>query len=153
MSMGYVALVAAGFRKTIGRKVQANTTKHKDGPQAAAQAREEVGQEINALMRNAEIIDVKEDCRYGKSKRGIDLSDELRRRQVRLDRIRPARKQIEAETAAGAARQRQQESATARKAPERQGNLPPTEQAELKKKAKMAVAKAKDAKKKAIGDA
>jgi hypothetical protein len=61
---------------------------------------------INALMRKAEILDAQEDRRYGKGKRGSDLPDELRRRQDRLARIRLARKEMEAETAAAAARQR-----------------------------------------------
>jgi hypothetical protein len=55
-------------------------------------------------MRKAEILDAQEDRRYGKGKRGSDLPDELRRRQDRLARIRLARKEMEAETAASAVR-------------------------------------------------
>ena len=52
----------------------------------------------------AEIPEVQQDRRYGKGKLGSDLPDELRRRQDRLTRIRQAPKEMEAETAAAAAR-------------------------------------------------
>ncbi len=63
-----------------------------------------------ATLTRAEILDAQEDRRYGKSKRGSDLPDELRRRQDRLVRIRQARKEMQAETAAAAARQRLEEA-------------------------------------------
>jgi hypothetical protein len=77
-------------------------------------AEKELAQEINALMRKAEILDAQEDKRYGKGNLGSDLPDELRRKQGRLERIRQARKEMEAETAAAAARQRQDEAEEAK---------------------------------------
>jgi len=56
------------------------------------------------MLKAAEILVAQEDQRYGKSNRVSDLSDELRRRQDRLARIRQARKEMEAETAASAVR-------------------------------------------------
>jgi hypothetical protein len=56
------------------------------------------------MLKAAEILVAQEDQRYGKSNRVSDLSDELRRRQDRLARIRQARKEMQAETAAAAVR-------------------------------------------------
>ena len=103
VSLGHVAL--------DGTKVKANASKHKAmSHKRMLRAEEQLAQEINALMRKAEILDAQEDRRHGKSNRGSDLPDELRRRQDRLERIRQARKEMEAETAAAAARQRQEEA-------------------------------------------
>ena len=103
VSLGHVAL--------DGTKVKANASKHKAmSHERMLRAEKQLAQEINALMRKAEILDAQEDRRYGKDNRGSDLPDELRRRQDRLERIRQARKEMEAETAADAARQRQEEA-------------------------------------------
>jgi len=145
VSLGHVAL--------DGTKVQANASKHKAmSHERMLKAEKQLEKEINALMRKAEILDAQEDRRHGKSNRGSDLPDELRRRQDRLARIRQARKEMEAETAAAAARQRHEEAEEARsKAAAGQGsNAPAAEQAELNKKAEAAAAKAKAAQDKAI---
>jgi hypothetical protein len=42
---------------------------------------------INSLIRNDEILDAQDDRHYGKTNRPSDLPDELRRRQVRLERF------------------------------------------------------------------
>ena len=63
-------------------------------------AENQLAQEINALMRKAEILDAQKDRRYGDTNRSSDLPDELRRRQDRLERIRQARKEMEGETSA-----------------------------------------------------
>jgi hypothetical protein len=136
-----------------GTKVQANASKHKAmSHERMLKAEKQLQQEINALMRKAEILDAQEDRRYGKDKRGSDLPDELRRRQDRLARIRQARKEMEAETAAAAARQRHEEAeaAKAQATAARDAEASPAEQAELNKKAEAAAAKAKAAREKAI---
>ena len=145
VSLGHVAL--------DGTKVQANASKHKAmSHERMLRAEKQLEQEINALMRRAEIMDAQEDKRYGKGKLGSDLPDELRRRQDRLTRIRQARKEMEAETAAATARQRQEEAeeARARAAAARESDAPAAEQAELNRKAETAEAKAKAAREKAI---
>lgn len=144
VSLGHVAL--------DGTKVQANASKHKAmSHERMLRAEKQLEQEINALMRRAEILDAQEDRRYGKGKLGSDLPDELRRRQDRLARIRQARKEMEAETAAAAARQRQQEAeeARAKASAARETDAAAAEQAELTRKAETAVAKAKAAREKA----
>jgi hypothetical protein len=79
------------------------------------------------------------------------LPDELRRLQDRLERISQARKEMEAETAAAAARQRQEEANQARAetdaAQDAEGSA--AEQAELNKRAEAAAAKARAARERA----
>jgi septal ring factor EnvC (AmiA/AmiB activator) len=101
-------------------------------------------QEINAL-------DAQEDHRYGKGKLGIELPDELRRRQERLARIRQARKEMESATASAAARQRQEEAeeARAKAAAAEESDAAAEEQAVLTRKEEAAAAKAKAAREKA----
>ena len=144
VSLGHVAL--------DGTKVKANASKHKAmSHKRMLRAEEQLAQEINALMRKAEILDAQEDRRHGKSNRGSDLPDELRRRQDRLERIRQARKEMEAETAAAAARQRQEEAdeATAEADTAKKADAPAAEQAELNKRAEAAAVKARAARERA----
>jgi hypothetical protein len=69
--------------------------------------------EIAALLRKAELIDAQEDARYGKGKRGDELPKELQLRQDRLDALRKARAELEAEAAADHARCREQQARAA----------------------------------------
>jgi hypothetical protein len=145
VSMGHVALV--------GTKVQANASKHKAmSHERMLRNVKELEQEINALIRKAEILDAQEDRRYGKGNLGSELPDELRHKQGRLEKIRQARMKMEAETAAAAARQRQEEAERARaKATEaEEADAPAAEQAELRRKAEATAAKARAAREKAI---
>jgi transposase len=140
VSLGHVAL--------DGTKVQANASKHKAmSHERMLRAEKELEQEINALLRKAEILDAQEDKRYGKGKRGSELPEELRHKQSRLERIRQARKQMEAETAAAAARQRQEKADRARAQAEaaKEADAPASEQEALNKKAEVAAAKARAA--------
>ena len=76
-------------------------------------AEAQLEKEIKELMRRAEILDTQEDGKYGKGKLGSDLPKELQRRQDRLEKIRQARKELEAEAAAAAARDRAKQVAAA----------------------------------------
>jgi hypothetical protein len=61
-----------------GTKVQANASKHKAmSHEWMLRAERDLEQEINALLRRAEILDAQEDRRYGKGNRGSDLPDDL----------------------------------------------------------------------------
>ncbi|MCP9889391.1 hypothetical protein KBY96_15860 [Cyanobium sp. ATX 6A2] len=64
-------------------------------------------------MRKAEILDAQDDARYGKGKRGDELPKELQRRQDRLDALRKAKAELEAEAAADNARRREQQARAA----------------------------------------
>jgi transposase len=145
VSLGHVAL--------DGTKVKANASKHKAmSHERMLRAEKQLAQEINALMRKAEILDAQEDRRYGKNNRGSDLPDELRRRKDRLERIRQARREMEAETAAAVARQRKEEfdQAKAEADASKEADAPAAEQAELNKRAEAAAAKTNAAREKAI---
>ncbi len=90
-------MVSPGHIALDGTMVQANASKHKAmSHERMLKVEKQLEKEINALMRKAEILDAQEDRRYGKGNRGSDLPDELQRRQVRLARIRQARKEMDA---------------------------------------------------------
>ena len=106
VSLGHVAL--------DGTKVNANASKHKAmSHDRMLKAEAQLEQEIAELMRQAEVVDSQEDSKYGKGKRGSDLPEELQRREDRLEKIRQARLELEAETAAVAARERLEQAAEA----------------------------------------
>jgi hypothetical protein len=85
-------IVSLGHEALDGTKVNANASKHKAmSHERMLRAEKQLAQEINALMRKAEILDAQEDRRYGKDNRGSDLPDELRRaRTVWSESVRPA---------------------------------------------------------------
>ena len=155
-------MVSLGHVAHNGTKVKANASKHKaKSLERMLRAEKQLAQEINALMRKAKILDAQEDPRYGMNNRGSDLPDELRRPQERLERIRQARKEMEAETAAAAARQLQEEADEAKAEADaaKEAAEPAAEEAELNKRAEAAelnkraeaaAAKAKAAREKAI---
>jgi hypothetical protein len=57
----------------------------------------ELEQEVHHLLTQAEATDTQEDTRYGRDRRGDELPEELRRRETRLDRIREAKRVLEAQ--------------------------------------------------------
>ena len=97
-------LVKLGHVALDGTKVLANASKHKAmsyGRMPEAERR--LGQEIAALLAEAQRVDAAEDGQYGKGKRGDDLPAELGRRESRLAKIREAKAALEAEARAQAA--------------------------------------------------
>jgi len=76
-------------------------------------AEAQLEKEIKELMRKAELLDAQEDGKYGKGTLGSELPEDLRRRQDRLEKIKQARKALEAEAAAAAARDRAKQAAAA----------------------------------------
>ncbi len=98
-SLGHVAL--------DGTKVKANASKHKAmSHERMLKSEKQLEAEMRALLRKAEILDAQEDGRCGKDKRGDDLPEELQRRSSRLEWIRKAKAELEAEAAAAKAQQR-----------------------------------------------
>ena len=101
MRLGHVAL--------DGTKVRANASKHKAMSYGRMKkTREELEQEIKALLEKAESVDAEEDVRYGKGEKGWDLPKELHRRQTRLEKIREAMSALEAEAQEKARQEREQ---------------------------------------------
>lgn len=107
-------LVSLGNVALDGTKVKANASKHKAmSHERMLKTEAQLEAEIAALLRKAELIDAQEDARYGKGKRGDALPKELERRQDRLDALRKARAELEAEAAADDARRREQQARAA----------------------------------------
>jgi len=102
-----------------GTQLQANASKRKAmSHERMLREEKEPQKEINALIRNPEILVAQEDRKYGKDNLGSELPDDLKHKQSRFQKIRQARREMEAETAAAAARQRQKEAEKTRaKAP------------------------------------
>ena len=107
-------LVSLGNVALDGTKVKANASKHKAmSHERMLKTEAQLEVEIAALLRKAELIDAQEDARYGKGKRGDELPKELELRQDRLDALRKARTELEAEAAADDARRREQQARAA----------------------------------------
>ena len=107
-------LVSLGNVALDGTKVKANASKHKAmSHERMLKTEAQLEAEIAALLRKAELIDAQEDARYGKGRRGDELPKELQRRQDRLDVLRKARAELEAEAAADNARRREQQARAA----------------------------------------
>jgi transposase len=107
-------LVSLGHVALDGSKVKANASKHKAmSHERLLKTEAQLEKEIRELLRKAELIDAQEDARYGKGKRGDELPKELQRRQDRLDALRKAKAELEAEAAADNARRREQQAGAA----------------------------------------
>jgi len=107
-------LVTLGRVALDGTKVKANASKHKAmSHERMLKSERQLEAEMRALLRKAEIIDAQEDGQYGKDKRGDELPKELQRRSSRLEWIRKAKAELEAEAAAAKAAQRNDEAEAA----------------------------------------
>ena len=131
VSLGHVAL--------DGTKVKANASKHKAmSYERMLKAEAELEKEVKGLLRKAEILDAQEDGRYGKGKQSGGLPEELQRRTDRLEKIRQARKELEAEAAACHARRRAEQANEAQQKAEQDD---PVDKQRLEKRAERAAKK------------
>ena len=134
-------LVKLGHVALEGTKLKAKASKHKAmsyGRMAAAE--QQLAEEVQKLLAEAQTVDAAEDARYGKGKRGEELPVELARRESRLRKIREAKAALEqeakaeAEVAAAVARaklaaRQRREAETGKKAPGRAPTVPDPEHA------------------------
>jgi len=91
-------LVKLGHVALDGTKIKANASKHKAMSYGKMKKKkEELEEEIDELLKNAEAVDKEEDKKYGKGKKGWDLPDELKRRETRLEKIKAAMSALEEE--------------------------------------------------------
>lgn len=91
-------LVKLGHVALDGTKVRANASKHKAMSYERMEAKErELAAEVERLLAEAEATDEAEDARYGRSKRGDELPEELRFKRSRLEKIRAAKRALEEE--------------------------------------------------------
>lgn len=140
-------LVKLGRVALDGTKMEANASKHKAmSYERMLKSEPELHQEIQKLLEEAEVIDQEEDARHGKSRRGDELPDELRRRESRLQKIREAKAALEADAAQTRARELEQRAKLAK---EKSATASPDDRASLDEKADQAQQKARQAKDKA----
>ncbi len=94
-------LVKLGHVALDGTKVRANASRHKAMSYGRMKEKEaQLAAEVAELLRQAQEVDEEEDRRYGQSKRGDELPQELSFREGRLEKIREAMAALEAESQA-----------------------------------------------------
>ena len=87
-----------------GSKVKANASKHKAMSYGRMrEKRQQLRDEVQQLLAQAEAVDAAEDAEYGPDRRGDELPKELQRRESRLTRIREATRALKARAKADAA--------------------------------------------------
>jgi len=99
-------LVKLGHVALDGTKIKANASKHKAMSYAHMKKREaELAAEVDRWLKAAEAADREEDALYGE-RRGDELPDWVADKQKRLDKIRQAKAELEAEARAVAEEER-----------------------------------------------
>jgi transposase len=79
-----------------GTKIKANASKHKAMSYGRMKEKQQqLKQEVQQLLAQAEAADAEEDARHGRHRRGDELPAELRRRETRLAKIKQAKKVLE----------------------------------------------------------
>jgi len=96
MQLGRVAL--------DGTNIQANASKHKAMSYGRMRNKtRQLRDEVRELLAQAEATDAQEDARFGAARRGDEVPAELQRRETRLQRIREAKRALDARAQAAAA--------------------------------------------------
>lgn len=94
-------LVKLGHVALDGTRIKANASKHKAMSYARMNKREaELQAEVDRWLDAAEAADAKQDRLHGKTKRGDEMPDWVRDKRRRLDKIRKAQAELEAEVKA-----------------------------------------------------
>jgi len=107
-------LVGLGHVALDGTKLRANASKHKAMSYGRMEEKaRELEEQVAQLMATAEATDQAEDAQHGKG-RGDEVPEELKFRQKRLEKIRQAKKALEAEAQAAAQRKREEKQAKAK---------------------------------------
>jgi hypothetical protein len=75
-----------------------------------------IKEEVKRLLEQAEAVDAEEDARYGADRRGDELPAEWARRETRLQRIREAKRALEARAREQAKSQESQDQPATEKA-------------------------------------
>ncbi len=95
---GKAGLVKLGRVALDGTKMKANASKHKAmSYERMTKEEAKLKAEVEALLRQAEETDEREDAEYGRDKRGDDLPEELAYRESRLKKIEEAKAALERE--------------------------------------------------------
>jgi transposase len=91
-------LVKFGHISLDGTKIKANASKHK--AMSYGRMKKEIVRlksEVAQLLEEAEATDQEEDARYGSTRRGDELPEELARRETRLAKLQEAKRAMEEE--------------------------------------------------------
>jgi len=97
-------LVKLGHVALDGTRIRANASKHKSMSYGRMKkAEKDLGAEVKGWFEEAERIDDEEDELYGADRRGDELPDWVADKQKRLEKIRQAKAELEAEARAEAA--------------------------------------------------
>ena len=95
-------LVKLGHVAVDGTKLRANASKHKAMSYKHMMRQEpKLAAEVNAWLEQAEAADAAEDAQHGADRRGDETPDWMADKKRRLERIRAAKAQLEAEAKAG----------------------------------------------------
>ena len=93
-------LLKLGHVAIDGTKLKANASKHKAMSYKRLVVEEKkLKREVQRLLNKADSADRREDEEYGEGERGEELPEELKRRERRLERVRQAKAELEAEAA------------------------------------------------------
>jgi len=118
-------LVKLGHVALDGTKLKASASKHKAMSYDRMKAKEkELRERVKALLAAAEREDSFEDEKFGRTRRGDELPEELTRAKSRLAKIREAKKALEAEAREQAAREEEEKK-------RKDGGDPPSGPSEL----------------------
>ena len=124
-------LVKLGNVALDGTKLQANASRQKSASYARMSEQEQRLKEIvERLLAEAERTDNEEDQRYGKGRTGDELPPELADAELRLKRIREAKRQLEQEAAEALEQAQRNHAEPGRRGRPRQGEEPRTSPAE-----------------------
>lgn len=108
-------LVKLGHVALDGTKIKANASKHKAMSYERMKKREaELKAEVERWLKAAEGVDAEEDKLYG-DKRGDELPDWVADKQRRLEKLRAAKAELEAEAEAAAAEEERRRAAAEEK--------------------------------------
>lgn len=140
-------LVKLGHVAIDGTKMQGNASKHKSMSYGRmGEAEKKLQEEVDELLKRAEAEDAAEDEKYGKGQSGDEIPAELARRESRIEKIRAAKAELEAEAKQKAeekkaaaegkiAQRRSQEAITGKKAGGHEPKVPDPESTEPDAKA------------------
>jgi hypothetical protein len=91
-------LLTVGHLSLDGSKYQANASKHKAMSYGRMEeAMRTLDEQVKKLLQEAAQIDAQEEARYGKGRRGDELPEELKDPAIRAERLRQAKRQLEAD--------------------------------------------------------
>jgi len=109
-------LVKLGHVALDGSKFRANASKHKAMSYGRmCKVEPELTAEVEKWFSAADSQDETEDSKYGADRRGDELPEWAKNKKARLDKIRAAKAELEAEAKEQAARKEEERAATAKK--------------------------------------